>query len=93
MKKQIAIVLALALLLIGCAEHKTINGVTYLPYGLLNQEENKNPAITYEVPIENLIVGALLCETIIIPIYIVGWDLYEPVAVKPPVKGQEPVAK
>ena len=90
MKKIAIVAVLLAGILTGCAEKKTIDGVTYLPYGLVNQEDIKNPGIAYELPIENVVAGLLLSETFVIPIYIVGWDLYQPVGVKPPIKGQSP---
>lgn len=47
MAKLIALVLACALLA-GCAEPKTICGVTYDSYGLLNSDDKKNPDIQYK---------------------------------------------
>jgi hypothetical protein len=90
MKKMLIVSAFAVALLSGCAEPKTIQGVTYQPYGLVNQGDLKNPDIAYRLPIENVIFGALFCETIVVPVYIVGWDLYEPVGIKPPVKGVLP---
>jgi len=68
--------------LFGCASPKNINGIRYDTYGILNASDKKNPNISYEVSIGNIIWSALLVETIIVPIYFIGFDLYEPVGVK-----------
>ena len=60
----------------------TVGGVTYHAYGLVNQDDVKNPKIRYEVSAMHVVVGILYCETVIVPVYIVGWDLWEPVGVK-----------
>ena len=91
MKKFIAGTLVVACLfgLFGCANPKTINGVKYDTYGILNASDKKNPNISYEVSVGNIIWSAILVETIIVPIYFIGFDLYEPIGVKNPneVKG------
>jgi len=69
-------------LLIGCGNSKIINGKKYGTYGLLNKESKMNPNIQYELIVGNVIWSAILCETIIMPIYFVGFDLYEPVGEK-----------
>lgn len=73
----VAVVVSVALLA-GCAKRQEICGVTYLPYGLANREERKNDAIAYEVSWGNVIWGVILVETIIMPIYVFGFALYEP---------------
>ncbi len=91
MKKLIAClaILILVVFATGCGDTKVINGVEYDTYGLLNEEDNKNPDIEYEVVWGNVIWGVLLVETIIVPIYCWGYDLYEPVGLKPAIKGQK----
>ena len=87
MKKIICCVLIL-LLLVGCADKKTIDGITYDTYGLLSAEDKKNPDIQYEVVWGNVIWGVILIETVIAPIYFFGFAMYEPVGKKFAVKGQ-----
>lgn len=82
------LILGLSIALSGCGNNKTINGVEYGRYGLLNADDKKNPDIQYEIIWGNVIWGAILFETIIAPIYFFGFDLFEPVGPKPPVKGQ-----
>lgn len=90
MKKVIAATMAvvMAASLMGCAKPKIINGVKYGGYGLLNEEEMKNPGIKYEVVWGNVFWGVVLIETVIAPIYFFGFSLYEPVGPAPGIKGQ-----
>ncbi len=70
----------------------TVAGVKYHNFGLANREEMENPKIKYEISLTNAIVAGLLCETIVVPIYVVGWDLWVPVGLKsqdPNLKGVE----
>ena len=85
MKRLVAIVAALtaATAFSGCAQEKDINGTTYKPYGIENQATNQSPNINYEISAGSVIVGVLTLETLVFPIYIIGWDLWEPVCVKP----------
>lgn len=75
-----AIMITLACLMFsGCAEEKMIDGVVYQPYGLFDQSEHKNPNIAYEVDVPNVVWAIIFCETIVVPVIVVGWDLYEPI--------------
>lgn len=67
----------------GCADRKTLEGNTYEPYGIANKDTVASPNVNYQVSAGSVIAGILFSETIIVPIYVVGWDLYEPVCVKP----------
>ena len=64
------------------ADEKTIAGVTYQPYGLFNDDAVKDPKVQYEVSLGSVIVACIFSETLVVPVYIVGWDLYEPVRLK-----------
>ena len=91
MRKFIATVLILAIFggsLAACGHRRTIDGVTYDTYGLLNQDDKKNPDIQYEIIWGNIIWGALLVETIIAPIYFFGFSCFQPIGKKPKIKGQ-----
>ena len=63
-------------------QNKEIKGKVYGTYGLINSDEMKNPDIEYRLIIGNLIWSCLLVETIIAPIYFIGFSLYEPVGSK-----------
>jgi hypothetical protein len=54
---------------------------TYIPYGLANKEE-ENPKIHYEINTGTVIWSVLLSETIVVPVLLLGWYLYEPVDVR-----------
>lgn len=86
MSKIISICL-IAALLSGCARPMTICGTTYDSYGLLNQDDKKNPGIQYEVVWGNLVWSIILFETIVAPIYFFGFSLFEPVGTKSEIKG------
>ena len=92
MKKFTSMLLILCFMcmvgLSGCNNTKTIAGHTYDTYGVMNQDENKNPNIKYEVSIGSVIVGVIFSESIIIPLYIIGWDLFQPVCEKTGVTGE-----
>lgn len=87
MRKVILVAVGASMLLSGCADTKTICGVTYDSYGLFNADDKKNPDIQYKLVIGNLIWGVLLFETIIAPVYFFGFSIMEPVGPKPNVKG------
>lgn len=86
--KRMMRIAACCLMLSGCGNTKTIGGITYDVYGLANQSDRANPAIEYEVSIGSVIVAVLFVETVIIPIYILLFDLFQPVGPKTGVIGQ-----
>ena len=84
-KRLLALALASTMLLTACgADEKTINGVTYGTYGLVNKDDMRNPNIQYSLSGWSIFWSIIFVETIIAPIYFIGWDLYEPVGVKDP---------
>ena len=80
MKKIIAIAL-MAITLTGCGNSAKIDGKRYATYGLLNKDDNRNEKIEYRLITGNVIWAVVLCETIVAPIYFIGFSLYEPVGV------------
>lgn len=80
--KNILRIAACCLILSGCGNTKTIAGTTYDVYGLANQTEKMNPTIEYEVSLGSVIVAVILMETVIVPVYVVLFDLYQPVGQK-----------
>ncbi len=82
-RSLILLAVAASMLLSACgADEKTIDGVTYGTYGIANEADMKNPNIQYKVSGWSIAWSIIFCETIIAPIYFIGWDLYEPVAKK-----------
>lgn len=78
MKKFVIGLSALCLMLSGCSDTLYSGGERYSPYGLINEQTQKRDNMCYEIPAANIIVGIILIETVFVPIYIVGWDLYSP---------------
>ena len=74
----------------SCSSNDAIDGVKYSTYGIINESEMKNPNIRYEISTLSVVLAVVFSETIIVPIYIIGWDLFEPVGKVNPnwVKGQ-----
>lgn len=78
----VCVLLMFAVSIIGCSDNKTLEGKTYVPYGLATQEQHKNHNVLYKVNLINVVIAVVLIETIIVPIYIIGWDLWEPYDLK-----------
>lgn len=81
MKVLITLLLAM-LLIVSCADNKTIDGVEYRPYGLFNQESCKVDSIHYEVSGWAVASGVIFFEVIAPPIYVFGYNLFEPICKK-----------
>lgn len=79
MKKIVAILatLMLAVFLSGCAGDVRTGGKVYQSFGVINEDAKRQPDMKYSVSFGSVVVGVLFIETIIVPIYVVGWDLYE----------------
>lgn len=69
----------ITILLIGCADNKVIGGKEYVTYGLFNANEFKDPCIRYSLSKGNVVWGIVLFETVLVPVYMVGFSLWEPV--------------
>ena len=87
--KALLILLVICALLSSCADNKVIDGQEYRPYGLLNEDIHKVDSIQYEASFGSVVCGIIFCETIIVPVYVFGYNLYEPIYKKtktPPIK-------
>lgn len=84
MKKMliIATLAAFVVMTSGCAQHKTIDNTTYSTYGIFDESTARNPNIEYEISGWSVFWSIILCETIIVPILIIGFDLWQPVSKK-----------
>ena len=76
---MLLILLIVVILFPSCADKKTIRGVTYEPYGLVNEDAIKNDSIYYEIDVASVVVGVIFVELIVPPIYVAAYELYEPV--------------
>lgn len=75
-------VLFAASLLAGCAQDRFICGKVFTSYGFLNESTHRNPHIQYQLVIGNLLWSVVLLETLIAPVYFVGFSLFEPVGLR-----------
>jgi hypothetical protein len=71
--------LMFTLLLTGCNNDKVINGKVIPVYGVFNEEATKDPSIVYKVSPGSVICAIVFFETLIVPVIVIGWDLYQPV--------------
>ena len=78
---QIMILLFLVATLSGCGDPKVINGKNIPTYGMFNEKNNKFDGVEYRVIVGNVVWAIILCETLIAPVYFIGFSLYEPVGV------------
>jgi len=83
--KKVLIMLALALTHGSCADSKDfeIDGktVTVEPYGWFDTTQ-ANDSINYKVNTGNIIWSVIFSETIVVPVVLTGYELYEPVSKK-----------
>jgi len=82
LKKGLCLILALLFFmstLPACGDTKVIDGVEYDTYGFFNESEKKNPNIEYEIIIGNVVWSIILIESVVFPIYFIGFSLWEPV--------------
>lgn len=84
MKKSIFSIAVLAItLLSSCADNKNIDGITYRPYGILNENDVKNDSIIYDISYQAVASGIIFSEMFFIPtVYTFGFNLYEPIGKK-----------
>jgi hypothetical protein len=54
----------------------------YPTYGLFNENTGKSDKVCYEVSVGNVVWSIILIETVVMPVYFIGWSLFNPVAVK-----------
>lgn len=83
MKKFILFLLSV-IILSSCADDKTFtrkDGTKFTaePYGWANYQTKKIEGVKYECCLGNVIWGIVGFETIIVPVWLSGWELYEPV--------------
>lgn len=92
MKKLFGLLLIAIIALSSCADSKTFeraDGTKFVaePYSWANYQTKKIEGVTYEACIGNIVWDVIAVETIVIPIWLTGRELYEPVSfVEPNVK-------
>lgn len=83
MKKLIILIMS-AFMICSCAESKKFRKqdgsvFTAEPYGWANYQTNKIEGVKYEINAPNMVLSLIFVETIIAPVLITGYDLFEPV--------------
>lgn len=76
------IIAASCFALAACGRPMDYNGKTYPTYGLINEESKKSNDMCYETSIGNVVWSILLIETIVAPIYFIGFSIQNPVGPK-----------
>ena len=84
MKKLIILIMS-ALMICSCAESKKfrkLDGTVFKaePYGWANYQTRKIDGVKYEINITNVLLSTIFAETVIAPVLITGYDLFEPVS-------------
>ena len=87
--KKILLILTLCFIICSCADDKTFtdqNGKTFVAesYGWADYNTKKIEGVEYNVSVGNVIWSIILFETIIAPVYLTGYSLYEPVSYNHP---------
>ena len=85
--KILFIFIVLASLFTSCADPKTFTDksgkqFTAQPFGWANEKSRINDTVVYEVNVGNVVLSILFSETVIVPVALTGWQLYEPVRLK-----------
>lgn len=81
MKKIIAVVL-ICMFLTSCGNSLFFNNRVYKPYGLANEGSRRDYNIEYDIIWGNVFWSVIFAETVIVPLYFIGFEIMEPVAVK-----------
>jgi hypothetical protein len=78
------------MLLTSCAQSRVlvIDGQSTIvkPYGWANKNTRYNEKVIYEPSLGNVVWSIIGVETVVLPVWLTGWQLFEPVKVKPEIK-------
>lgn len=84
-KKIIAVGLIVSMLT-GCGEPLTITNKdgekTYPTYGLFNQDTDKSKDVCYKISVGNVVWSIIGFQNIVMPVYFVGFSLFNPIRLK-----------
>jgi hypothetical protein len=81
MKNLIAVLLVVSLL-VGCGHPQTFEGKDYPTYGFFNADTDKSKKICYSVSVGNVVWSIITIETVVLPIYFIGFSLFNPTSLK-----------
>lgn len=81
--KQLIAFLLILTITTSCATTKvmhTSDGIELVkPYGVLNKKAIKRDDVVYEMSAGNVIISILTFHTVVIPVWLIGWKLYNPI--------------
>lgn len=84
--KNLILLFFCTLILTSCASTKIFetgdNYVVAKPYGWANKKAVKDDRVVYQVNPGNTIISVLGIQTLVLPVWLTGWQLYEPVKLK-----------
>lgn len=84
--KKIITLFSLLMLFSSCATTKIFeheNGsIVARPYGWVNKKAIKDERVVYQVNPGNTIISVLGIQTVVLPVWLTGWQLFEPVKLK-----------
>ena len=83
MKYKLILISFLALTLSACGVPIDYNGKHYPTVGIANPQD-RSDHMCYELSIGNVVWSFILVETVIAPVYFVGWSLWNPIGSKGP---------
>ncbi len=86
MRKTLSLVIALSFLLGACGSPKTMGEGPkknyYETWGLFNESTYRSKDVCYAISVGNVVWSIILIETLVMPIYFIGFSLYNPVRMK-----------
>jgi hypothetical protein len=84
MKNTIVSILMMLVILFttSCADSLKVDGKTYEPYGVFNSNDLKDPNVVYKAHIPNMIGAFIFSGSVIFPVYVIAFELFEPVRLK-----------
>lgn len=89
MKKLLILLVTVIALCASCADSKVFeraDGTKFVaePYGWANYQSKKIEGVTYEACFGNIVWDIVAIETVIVPVWLTGWELYQPVSYTDP---------
>jgi hypothetical protein len=85
-KKAIVLVVVLSVFLVGCGSPRTLGEGSarrqYPTYGVFNEDTSRSNNVCYEVSAGNVVWSIILVETIVAPVYFIGYSIKNPVRLK-----------
>lgn len=91
MKKLLVLLIVFCFIICSCADDKTFvdeNGKTFTArtYGWADKNIEEIEGVKYNISIGNGLWSVILCQTIVVPVILTGWYMYEPVSYEPIIK-------